>query len=88
MEGLVPVISKLQDVFQAAGQNSGIDLPQIVVVGSQVCLLHQATVCVCVCLCLCLCLCLSVCPSVRLSVSSKVLEVYFLSFGALFIGGA
>eukprot|EP01147_Barroeca_monosierra_P008546 gene8546-993_t len=37
MDGLVPVIGKLQDVFQTAGHNSGIDLPQIVVVGSQSC---------------------------------------------------
>ncbi|EGD83026.1 hypothetical protein PTSG_03662 [Salpingoeca rosetta] len=37
MEGLIPVIGKLQDVFQTAGQHTGIDLPQIVVVGSQSC---------------------------------------------------
>ena len=34
MEQLIPVINKLQDVFSAIGQ-SPIDLPQIVVVGSQ-----------------------------------------------------
>eukprot|EP00029_Vermamoeba_vermiformis_P006673 TRINITY_DN2691_c0_g1_i1.p1 TRINITY_DN2691_c0_g1~~TRINITY_DN2691_c0_g1_i1.p1 ORF type:complete len:787 (-),score=334.88 TRINITY_DN2691_c0_g1_i1:36-2396(-) len=34
MDGLIPVINKLQDVFNAVGADS-IDLPQIVVVGSQ-----------------------------------------------------
>ena len=34
MESLIPVINKLQDVFNAIGQNP-IDLPQIVVIGSQ-----------------------------------------------------
>jgi dynamin 1-like protein len=34
MENLIPVINKLQDVFNAIGLE-GIDLPQIVVVGSQ-----------------------------------------------------
>lgn len=34
MERLIPVINKLQDVFNAVGTES-IDLPQIVVVGSQ-----------------------------------------------------
>jgi len=34
MEDLIPVINKLQDVFSAIGQQS-LDLPQIVVVGSQ-----------------------------------------------------
>lgn len=34
MESLIPVVNKLQDVFGAIGQQS-IDLPQIVVVGSQ-----------------------------------------------------
>lgn len=34
MERLIPVINKLQDVFNAVG-TEGIDLPQIVVVGSQ-----------------------------------------------------
>lgn len=34
MEDLIPVVNKLQDVFSAIGQ-SPIDLPQIVVIGSQ-----------------------------------------------------
>ena len=34
MEQLIPIINKLQDVFGAIG-NQVIDLPQIVVVGSQ-----------------------------------------------------
>ena len=34
METLIPIINKLQDVFGAIGHQS-IDLPQIVVVGSQ-----------------------------------------------------
>jgi dynamin 1-like protein len=34
MENLIPVVNKLQDVFGAIGQQP-IDLPQIVVVGSQ-----------------------------------------------------
>ena len=34
MEQLIPVVNKLQDVFGAIGQQS-VDLPQIVVVGSQ-----------------------------------------------------
>lgn len=34
MEGLIPVVNKLQDVFSAIGQ-APIDLPQIVVIGSQ-----------------------------------------------------
>jgi hypothetical protein len=34
MERLIPVINKLQDVFNAVGTD-GLDLPQIVVVGSQ-----------------------------------------------------
>ena len=34
MENLIPVVNKLQDVFGAIG-NQAIDLPQIVVVGSQ-----------------------------------------------------
>jgi len=34
MEKLIPVINKLQDVFNAVG-SEGIDLPQIVVIGSQ-----------------------------------------------------
>ena len=36
MEGLIPVINKLQDVFNTVGTDA-IQLPQIVVVGSQVC---------------------------------------------------
>jgi replication fork clamp-binding protein CrfC len=35
MEELIPVINKLQDVFNVMGSNSEIDLPQIAVVGSQ-----------------------------------------------------
>ena len=35
MESLIPVINKLQDVFNTVGADS-IHLPQIVVVGSQV----------------------------------------------------
>jgi len=35
MESLIPVINKLQDVFNTVGTDS-IQLPQIVVVGSQV----------------------------------------------------
>lgn len=34
MDQLIPIVNKLQDVFGAIGQQS-IDLPQIVVVGSQ-----------------------------------------------------
>jgi dynamin 1-like protein len=34
MEDLIPIINKLQDVFSAIGQQA-IDLPPIVVVGSQ-----------------------------------------------------
>jgi hypothetical protein len=38
MESLIPVISKLQDVFATVGhRESEVQLPQIVVVGSQVC---------------------------------------------------
>lgn len=36
MEGLIPVINKLQDVFNTVGSET-IQLPQIVVIGSQVC---------------------------------------------------
>ena len=36
MEALIPVINKLQDVFNTVGTDA-IQLPQIVVVGSQVC---------------------------------------------------
>eukprot|EP01130_Rhizamoeba_saxonica_P000539 TRINITY_DN10513_c0_g1_i1.p1 TRINITY_DN10513_c0_g1~~TRINITY_DN10513_c0_g1_i1.p1 ORF type:complete len:704 (-),score=146.87 TRINITY_DN10513_c0_g1_i1:48-2159(-) len=35
MDRLIPVINKLQDVFNAVGSSNAIDLPQIVVVGSQ-----------------------------------------------------
>lgn len=35
MEALIPVINKLQDVFNTVGSDS-IQLPQIVVLGSQV----------------------------------------------------
>jgi hypothetical protein len=35
MEGLIPVVNKLQDVFNTVGSGS-IQLPQIVVLGSQV----------------------------------------------------
>jgi GTP-binding protein EngB required for normal cell division len=34
MDQLIPIVNKLQDVFGAIGYNS-LDLPQIVVVGSQ-----------------------------------------------------
>ena len=36
MEALIPVINKLQDVFQTTGAEA-VQLPQIVVVGTQVC---------------------------------------------------
>lgn len=40
MESLIPVINKLQDVFSAVGtREAEIQLPQIVVVGSQVCII-------------------------------------------------
>lgn len=45
MEALIPVVNKLQDVFNTVGSDS-IQLPQIVVLGSQVC---NCTVCVRVC---------------------------------------
>lgn len=35
MEQLIPIASKLQDVLGAVGQNTSLDLPQIVVVGGQ-----------------------------------------------------
>ena len=35
MEALIPIINKLQDVFNTVGADS-IQLPQIVVIGSQV----------------------------------------------------
>lgn len=34
MEQLIPIASKLQDVLGAVGQNTQLDLPQIVVVSS------------------------------------------------------
>lgn len=39
METLIPVLNKLQDAFNTVGSES-IQLPQIVVVGSQVCFLY------------------------------------------------
>lgn len=39
MEALIPVINKLQDVFNTVGSDS-IQLPQIVVLGSQVNCMH------------------------------------------------
>jgi dynamin 1-like protein len=39
MESLIPVINKLQDVFNTVGTDA-IQLPQIVVVGSQVSVRH------------------------------------------------
>jgi hypothetical protein len=35
MENLIPIVNKLQDVFAMVKGGSPIDLPQIVVVGSQ-----------------------------------------------------
>ena len=35
MDQLIPIASKLQDVLGAVGQNTTLDLPQIVVVGGQ-----------------------------------------------------
>jgi len=35
MDQLIPIASKLQDVFGALGQSTTIDLPQVVVIGSQ-----------------------------------------------------
>ena len=37
MEALIPVINKLQDVFNTVGADA-IQLPQIVVLGTQVCI--------------------------------------------------
>ena len=42
MESLIPVINKLQDVFNTVGADS-IHLPQIVVVGSQVRIIENTT---------------------------------------------
>jgi dynamin 1-like protein len=38
MDALIPILNKLQDAFNTVGSES-IQLPQIVVVGSQVCFL-------------------------------------------------
>lgn len=40
MEALIPVVNKLQDVFNTVGSDS-IQLPQIVVLGTQVCVTNQ-----------------------------------------------
>lgn len=49
MESLIPVISKLQDVFSTIGyRESEVQLPQIVVIGSQVILLFVLTLIFCV----------------------------------------
>jgi dynamin 1-like protein len=42
MDALIPILNKLQDVFNTVGSEN-IQLPQIVVVGSQVCLSHEFT---------------------------------------------
>lgn len=39
MEALIPVINKLQDVFNTVGADA-IQLPQIIVVGTQVSICH------------------------------------------------
>lgn len=44
MEALIPVINKLQDVFNTVGADA-IQLPQIVVIGSQVRLLSLVAHC-------------------------------------------
>lgn len=37
MEKLIPIVNRLQDVFNSVGQGAGvIQLPQIVVIGTQV----------------------------------------------------
>lgn len=42
MEKLIPVVNRLQDVFNSVGQGAGvIQLPQIVVIGTQVQLLWE-----------------------------------------------
>lgn len=41
MEALIPVVNKLQDVFNTVGSDS-IQLPQIVVLGSQVCVCDKS----------------------------------------------
>lgn len=45
MEALIPVVNKLQDVFNTVGSDS-IQLPQIVVLGSQVCVYGPIFPCV------------------------------------------
>lgn len=35
MEGLIPIVNKLQDAFVNLGVNMNLDLPQIAVVGGQ-----------------------------------------------------
>ena len=40
MDALIPILNKLQDVFNTVGSES-IQLPQIVVVGSQVCIFKR-----------------------------------------------
>lgn len=35
MEGLIPLVNRLQDAFAALGQSCLLDLPQIAVVGGQ-----------------------------------------------------
>lgn len=46
MEALIPVINKLQDVFNTVGADI-IQLPQIAVVGTQVTLTVQCIICGC-----------------------------------------
>ena len=41
MDQLIPIVSKLQDVLGAVGQNTTLDLPQIVVVRCLLCLLFD-----------------------------------------------
>lgn len=45
MEALIPVINKLQDVFNTVGSDA-VHLPQIVVLGSQVCNVIKKLCCV------------------------------------------
>ena len=44
MDQLIPVINKLQDVFNTVGSEA-IQLPQIVVVGAQVCTISWGNIC-------------------------------------------
>lgn len=46
MDQLIPVINKLQDVFNTVGSEA-IQLPQIVVVGAQVCSFNLRNICTC-----------------------------------------